>query len=115
MAGKTLSAHVDLETAERITSVSKLENRSLSQIASASIKLGSMLPPNAWSVLLQLSNTASKTQWQEIAQDITRVLLDHQYKLAEEKISQNIDRNWLNTLETEDDILLASIELTRDV
>lgn len=115
MAGKTLSAHVDLETAERITSVSKLENRSLSQIASASIKLGSMLPSNAWSVLLQLNNNASKAQWQEIGQDITKVFLDHQYKLAEEKISQNIDRDWLNTLETEDDILLASIELTRDV
>lgn len=115
MAGKTLSAHVDFETAERITYLSKIENRSLSQIAGASIKLGSMLPSNAWLVLLQLIHNASKAQWQEIAQDITRVLLHHQYKLAQEKISQNIDKEWLTTLKTEDDILLASIELTRDV
>lgn len=115
MKGKTLSAHVDIETAERITSLSKRENRSLSQMASASIKLGSLLPPNAWSVLLQLTNTANLAQWQDITQDITRVLLHHQYKLAEDQISKNIDSHWLETLKTEDDILSASIELTRNV
>ena len=47
MTGKTLSAHVDLETTQRINALSKLENRSKSQIVSASIKLGTMLPRNA--------------------------------------------------------------------
>jgi predicted transcriptional regulator len=114
MTGKTLSAHVDLETAKRISTLSEMENRSKSQIASASIKLGSMLPHNAWSALLQLNSVASEAQWQEISQEITRVLLHHQYKLAQDRIAQNIDQKWLDSLETEDDLLLASVELTRN-
>jgi hypothetical protein len=115
MTGKTLSAQVDLDTAQRINLLSKIENRSTSQIASASIKLGAMLPPSAWSALLQLNGAASEAQWQEITQEITRVLLHYQYKIAQEKIAQNIDQQWLNSLETEDDILTASINLTCDV
>jgi hypothetical protein len=45
----------------------------------------------------------------------TAVLLHHQYKLAQEKIAQNIDQQWLNSLETEDDILRTSVDLTRHV
>jgi hypothetical protein len=115
MTGKTLSAHVDLETAKRISSLSKMENRSKSQIASASIKLGAMLPHNAWSALLQLNGIATEAEWQKISQEITRVLLHHQYKLAQGKISQNIDQQWLQSLETEDDLLNASVELTHNV
>ncbi|AFZ46694.1 hypothetical protein Cyast_0721 [Cyanobacterium stanieri PCC 7202] len=115
MTGKTLSAHVDMETSERITALSKRENRSKSQIASTAIKLCSILPPNAWSALLQLTNVASKSQWLEISQDITRVLLHHQYQLAQKRIAENIDQELLNSLETEDDILSASIKLTGNV
>ena len=115
MTEKTISADLDIETAERISVLSKMENRSTSQIASASIKLGAILPHDAWSALLQLNGVASEAQWQEISQEITRVLLHHQYKLAQQRIAQNIDKNWLNSLETEDDLLCASVELTRDV
>ncbi|MGY6529684.1 MAG: hypothetical protein ACXITR_07110 [Cyanobacterium sp.] len=104
-----------METSQRITALSKRENRSKSQIASTAIKLGSILPPNAWSALLQLTNVASSSQWLEISQDITRVLLNHQYKLAQTRIAQSIDEEWLNSLKTEDDILSASVELTRNV
>lgn len=115
MTGKTLSAHVDPETTQRINALSKLENRSKSQIASAAIKLGAMLPRNAWSVLLRLNADASETEWQEISQEITRVLLHHQYKLAQSKIAQNIDQQWLHSLETEDSLLTASVALTHNV
>ncbi len=43
------------------------------------------------------------------------MLLHHQYKLAQEKIAQNIDQQWLNSLATEDDILRVSVDLTRHV
>ncbi|MBE9249180.1 hypothetical protein IQ226_08375 [Dolichospermum sp. LEGE 00240] len=115
MTEKTISADLDIETAEQISALSQMENRSTSQIASAAIKLGAMLPHNAWSALLQLNGVASEAQWQEISQEITRVLLHHQYNLAQQRIAQNIDQKWLNSLETEDDILYASVELTRDV
>lgn len=115
MTGKTLSAHVDLETTQRINTLSKLENRSKSQIASAAIKLGAMLPHNAWTALLRLNADASDTEWQEISQEITRVLLHHQYKLAQSNIAQNIDKQWLHSLETEDSLLTASIALTHNV
>ncbi len=115
MTGKTLSAHVDLETTQRINALSKLENRSKSQIASASIKLGAMLPRNAWSALLQLNAVASESEWQEISQEIARVLLNHQYKLAQSNIAKNIDQQWLNSLKTEDSLLAASVALTHDV
>jgi predicted transcriptional regulator len=49
MTEKTISAELDIETAERISALSQMENRSTSQIASAAIKLGAMLPHNSWS------------------------------------------------------------------
>ncbi|MBR8827101.1 MAG: hypothetical protein DSM107014_04205 [Gomphosphaeria aponina SAG 52.96 = DSM 107014] len=114
MARKTLCAQVDLETAKRIDALSQLENRSLSEIASASIFLGSILPPEVWEQLWKLKTNGSQEDWEEIAHLFARSLLEHQYKKTSEKITQQFDAQWLDTLETEEDLLNAAIELTKD-
>jgi hypothetical protein len=44
---------------------------------------------------------------------INRNFLDQQYQIISQKISQQFDSEWLETLETEDDLLQAAIELTK--
>lgn len=44
---------------------------------------------------------------------IDRSLLNKKYQIISQKISQQFDSEWLNTLETEDDLLQAAVELTK--
>ncbi|MEB3119806.1 MAG: ribbon-helix-helix protein, CopG family [Snowella sp.] len=111
----TISAHVDQATIERIDQLAKLENRSRSQMTGTVIKLGAELSPEAWSVLLQLNSQGSEEDWQAIRQEITRLLLHHRYRLTQRKMAGHLDSQWLDSLKTEDDILLAAVELTRNV
>ena len=115
--GKTISAHVDQETIQRIDQLAKLENRSRSQMTGMAIKLGAELPPEAWSALLQINAWGSDADWQVIGQEIARVFLHHRYRLTQNKMAVQIDRQWLNSLslETEDEILATAIKLTSNV
>jgi len=45
--------------------------------------------------------------------DLTRTLLNHRHRLLQQKMSTQGDRQWLDTLETEDDILNAASKLTK--
>ena len=81
---KTISAHVTSETIAKIDHLAKLENRSRSQLTGAVVELGG---------------------------DLTRTLLNHRYRLLQQKMSPQGDRQWLDTLETEDDILSAAVLL----
>ena len=111
----TISAHVDQATIERIDQLAKLENRSRSQMTGTAIKLAAELSPEAWSVLLQLNSQGSEEDWQGIREEMTRLFLHYRYRLTQRKMSAQIDSQWLDSLKTEDDILLAAVELTRNV
>lgn len=115
MTGKTLSAHIDLDTAQRIEALSKSESRSRSQIASVAIKLGSILPQEVWTELWKLNATGTLEDWQALADLFARSLLDHHYQKASEAVTQHFDSQWLNTLQTEDDLLSEAIDLTQNV
>ncbi|MEA5512318.1 hypothetical protein VB715_21325 [Crocosphaera sp. UHCC 0190] len=77
-----------------------------------SLKLGSFMPDEALEQLQKLNKISSQEDWQEIADLFARSLLDYQYKVVTKKITQQFDSEWLETLETEEDLLNAAIELT---
>ena len=46
---------------------------------------------------------------------MTRLFLHYRYRLTQRKMATQIDSQWLDSLKTEDDILSAAVELTRNV
>jgi hypothetical protein len=111
--GKTISAHVPEITVEKIDQLAKLENRSRSQMAGASVELCGDLPQEAWTALFQLKASGTPEDWQSLQQDLTRVLLHYRYQLTQRQLASQVDPQWLESLETEDDILAAAVDLTR--
>ncbi|MFN5964352.1 MAG: ribbon-helix-helix protein, CopG family [Pseudanabaena sp.] len=106
---KTISAHVTSETIAKIDHLAKLENRSRSQLTGAVVELGGDLPHDAWTALLQIKAMGTAEDWQALQRDLTRTLLNHRYRLLQQKMSTQGDQQWLDTLETEDDILNAAV------
>lgn len=83
------------------------------EIETLPIGLIENLPDEVWRSLSDLKAVADLEQWQAFQQDLLRLVLDHRYQLIQAKIAEKIDKNWLDSLETEDDILAAVIELTQ--
>jgi hypothetical protein len=113
MAGKTISAYTDAETASRVSHIAKLEHRRPSQIAAMALKFFACLPPEARTVLWQLEGMGTTADFEEISREITRILLHTQYKVAHRQIMDHMKFENLDQLETEDDILEAAVALTR--
>ncbi|MBD2364798.1 hypothetical protein H6G36_27130 [Anabaena minutissima FACHB-250] len=113
MAGKTISAYTDAETASRVNHIAKMEHRRPSQIAGMALKFFAYLPPEARAVLWQLEGMGSTADLEEISREITRILLNAQYKAAQRQIMDHMKYENLDNLETEDDILEAAVNLTR--
>ncbi|MDP5017896.1 MAG: biofilm development regulator YmgB/AriR family protein [Dolichospermum sp.] len=113
MAGKTISAHIDTETANRVTNLATMEQRRTSQIAGMALKFFVGLPPEARAALWQIEALASPADFEEITREITRTLLHAQYKVANRQIISHLNVDNLEQIETEDDILEAAVALTR--
>lgn len=112
---QTISAHVAATTVAKIDQLAKLENRSRSQMTEAVIELGGNLPHEAWSALFQVKALGTEENWLALQQDLVRTLLDHRYRLLQQRMRSQVDSPWLESLETEEDILAAALELTRNV
>ncbi len=83
-------------------------------LAKISRTLSSILPNDAVEKLKKLNTIGSQEDWQEIANLFARSLLDYQYKVVTNRITQQFDSQWLGTLESEEDLLNAGIELTKN-
>ncbi len=83
-------------------------------LAQISLKLGSTMPDEALEQLKKLNQMGSQEDWQEIGDLFARSLLDYQYKVVTKRITQQFDSEWLETLETEEDLLNAAVELTQN-
>jgi hypothetical protein len=83
-------------------------------LASISLKLSSIIPNDAVEQLKKLKTIDSQEDWQEIANLFARSLLDYQYKVVNKRITKQFDSQWLATLESEEDLLNAGIELTKN-
>jgi hypothetical protein len=112
MAGKTISAYTDAETASRIADVAKLEHRTQAKIAGLALKFFVGLPAEARAALWQISALGNEADWEEISCSITRTLLNAQYKVAHRQLLEQIKVDHLEPLETENEILAAAVVLT---
>lgn len=109
---QTISAHVAETTVAKIDQLAKLENRSRSQMTGAVVELGGDLPHEAWTALFQIKALGTDADWQALQRDLTRTLLHHRHRLYQQQMQGRVDGEWLATLETEDDILAAAVNLT---
>ncbi|NEN91982.1 MAG: hypothetical protein F6K48_24985 [Okeania sp. SIO3H1] len=107
---ETLPINLDNKTLKKIDVLSKKQNLSPSQIAKLAIEFCSLLPPSVW----LNSNVVSGAEKVEMANILAQAILESQYHEAIDKIKPQLDREWLDSLVTEDDILNAAVELTQD-
>jgi len=106
---ETLPVNLDNDTIKQIDVLSKKQNLSPSQIAKLAIEFCSLLPPAVW-----LTSNFSGAEKVEMANILARAILESHYHEAIEKIKPQLNKDWLDSWVTEDDILDAAVELTQD-
>lgn len=114
MAGKTISAYTDPETASRVAYIAKLEHRPPAQIAGMALKLFVGLPTEARAALWQIEALGNDADLEEVMRELTRTLLHAQYKVAHRQVIEQMKVEDLGQLETEDEIFSAAVTLTRN-
>ncbi|PZD70194.1 hypothetical protein C1752_17100 [Acaryochloris thomasi RCC1774] len=112
MAGKTISAYTDTDTADRIESIAKREDRRKAQIAGMALKLFSVLPDEARTAWRKIETFGSPADMEHAIADITRILLNTQHEIATQQVVQEINTESLHALDTEDDLLATAVALT---
>ncbi len=112
MAGKTISAYTDLDTAQRFEWIARREQRRKAQIAGAALKLFVNLPEPARAAWHQLEALGSSEDLDRLGQEIARVLLHAQYEMAQHQLLSQMKPTSGYNLETEDDCLDAAVSLT---
>ena len=110
MAGKTISMHASEETARRMEHVSRVEDRSPSQIASAALNLYLQLPPEAHAALRYLQALGTEEDLARVSRKMGRLLLDAQFEIAERRVVASMPP--ADALESEDDIIAEANALT---
>ena len=83
-------------------------------LVSFSLKLGAILPREVWEQIGKLQKLGSRKDWQEIVDLFARSLLEHQYKVTTQKLTKQFNSQWLDSLTTEEDLLNAAVELTKN-
>jgi hypothetical protein len=112
MAGKTISMHASEATALRVEQVSRLEDRSPSQIAAAALNFYLLLPPEAHTALRHVQALGTAEDVERVIGKMARLLLDAQFEVAERRVVASMTARGLDSLESEDDILAEANALT---
>jgi hypothetical protein len=112
MAGKTISMHASEETARRVEQVSRLEDRSPSQIASAALNFYLQLPSEAHTALRHVQALGTSEDVARISRKVARLLLDAQFEVAEQRVVASMTTQGLEALESEDDVIAEANALT---
>ncbi|HEU0055519.1 MAG TPA: hypothetical protein VFQ39_20165 [Longimicrobium sp.] len=112
MAGKTVSAHADDETARLIEHFARVEGRSPSQIAAAALALYVRLPAEAHSALRHIQSVGTADDLAEVTRRMTRQLLNSQFEIGRRAVVDTMQVDHPERLETEEDILAEAVRLT---
>lgn len=109
MAGRTISMHTSEETARRMEQLSRVEERSPSQIASAALNLYLQLPSEAHGALRYMQAMGSDEDISRAMRAIARLLLNAQYDVAVRQIGRALEGRPVP--ETEDEMLAEAERL----
>jgi hypothetical protein len=112
MAGKTVSAYTDDETAQLIDHLARTEGRTSSQIASAALALYVRLPVEAHTALRQIYALGSPEDLAEVTRRMARLVLNTQFEIAQRAVVEAMQVDNPERLETEGDILAEAVRLT---
>lgn len=112
MAGKTVSAFADEETARLVEQVARVEDRPVSQIASAALAFYARLPAEAHTALRVIKAYGGAEALQRVSRDVARVLVDAQFDVARQRFAAAIRPEDAGAGDTEDDLLAAALHLS---
>ena len=112
MAGKTISAYTDSETADSVAYLAKIEHRTPAQIAGMALKFFVSLPAPARNAWCQIEALGGREEREKVAREIARTLINAQYEIARLQAVSQIKVNSQHTLDSEDDILSTAVRLT---
>jgi hypothetical protein len=114
MAGRTISAYADGETATAIERIAHNEDRPPAQVAAAALRFYALLPPEAHAAFRRIEKLGTPADADRLAREISRKTLDAQWEVAH--------RQFVAELQTEvegqggdqeDEILAEAVRLTR--
>jgi len=108
---KTISAYADDDTAGRVARLAKVEQRPVSQLASAALAFYVRLSEQAHAALRHVEALGNSDDYDRVVSDITRVLLDAQYEVAQRAVVREMRTEPLEGL-SEDDLLAMAARLT---
>lgn len=109
MAGKTISAYTDEETASMVEHISKLEQRKPSQIAAAALAFYVRLPVEAHAALRRLEAIGAPEDLNLMLREVTRAISNASYNAAVRQSGPRVREQFGSALATEDDILGTAV------
>ena len=112
MAGKTISAYTDKQTADLVERLAEIEQRTPSQIMAIALKFFVKLPISAREAWYQIEAIGDEANRERAVALITQALIEERYSLMQNKVVEEMTIDSIGELETEDDILNAAIKLT---
>ncbi len=113
MAGRTISGYVDEGIAQRVERIAEVEERKLSQVTASALGLYALLPQEAHAALRRVEAFGEPEDLARAARQITRVLLDIQYDVAERAMIESMDTSEFGDLDSEEAILEAAARLVQ--
>lgn len=118
MAGKTVSAYADQDTARRVAHAARVAARPVSQIASAALAFYARLPGEAHDALRRIEALGGPGALDRVARAVARQIIDAEHDLAEYRAATAIPDavlTALGTLDSEADILATAARLAGSV
>jgi hypothetical protein len=113
MAGRTISAHADEETAKLVESVAKAEDRPASQIVVAALKFYMRLPAEARAAIRTLEAFGTPDEIQTAIRRTARTLIDAEFDVTERRMAEQMRLPNEEALQTDESILAEAVRLTR--
>lgn len=109
MAGKTISAYTDAETASMVEHISRLEQRKPSQIAAAALALYVRLPVEAHAALRRLEAIGTPEDVNLMLREVTRAISNASYSAAVRQSGPRVREHFGSALQSDDDILRTAV------
>jgi predicted transcriptional regulator len=111
MAARTISLHASGETARMVEHLSRVEDRSPSQIAAAALAFYLRLPPEAHSALRHVQALGEEDDVRGVMRGVTRLLLNAQYDVAVRRMGEALRHQGGPVPETEEEMLEEANQL----
>lgn len=111
MAARTISLHASGEMARMVEHLSRVEDRSPSQIAAAALAFYLRLPSEAHSALRHVQALGGEEDVRGLVRGITRLLLNAQYDVAVRRMGDDLLEQGVPVPETEEEMLEEADQL----